>query len=131
MPDSNVAAYVRDAKLKGDVVTWFDWGQYSIWHFGPELKVSMDGRRETVYSAEVVDAHFRFYFGTADEWRYVDSVKADYVWVPKHLPVVRQMQRHGWHRMCEGRSSILLARELHTPPCSRNSSGGDRLFPQL
>lgn len=131
MPDANVAAYVRDARLSGDVLTWFDWGQYSIWHFGPELKVSMDGRRETVYSPEVVDAHFRFYFGTADEWRYVDVVKADYVWVPKHLPVVRQMQLHGWHRMCEGSSSILLAREPHQPPCPRNSSSGDRLFPQL
>ena len=131
MPDSNVAAYVRDTKLSGTALTWFDWGQYSIWHFGPELKVSMDGRRETVYSPEVVDAHFRFYFGTADEWRYVDVVNADYVWVPKHLPVVRQLQRHGWHRACDGNSSILLARQRQMPSCSPNPSGGDRLFPQL
>ena len=131
MPDSNVAAYVRDAKLSGDVLTWFDWGQYAIWHFGPDLKVSMDGRRETVYSPEVVDAHFRFYFGTADEWRYADIVEADYVWVPKHLPVVRQMRLRGWHRLCEGRSSILLARQPHVPPCSQHVSNGDRLFPQL
>ena len=131
MPDSNVAAFVRDAKLSGDVLTWFDWGQYSIWHFGPDLKVSMDGRRETVYSADVVAAHFRFYFGTGDEWRYADAVKADYVWVPKHLPVVRQMQLHGWHRMCEGRSSILLARQPHMLPCPQSGSSGDRLFPQL
>ena len=131
MPDSNVAAFVRDAKLSGDVLTWFDWGQYSIWHFGPDLKVSMDGRRETVYSADVVAAHFRFYFGTGDEWRYADAVKADYVWVPKHLPVVRQMQLHGWHRMCEGRSSILLARQPHMQTCPQRASSGDRLFPQL
>ena len=131
MPDANVATYVRDEKLKGNVLTWFDWGQYSIWHFGPDLKVSMDGRRETVYSAEVVDAHFRFYFGTSDEWRYADGIKADYIWIPKRLPVARELQLHGWHRLCEGSSSILLSRQPHTRRCNQNPSEGDRLFPQL
>src|SRR5690606_14688422 len=35
---------------EGRLVTFFDWGQYALWHFAPRLKVSMDGRRETVYS---------------------------------------------------------------------------------
>jgi len=131
VPDANVAAYVREAKLSGYVLTWFDWGQYSIWHFGPDLKVSMDGRRETVYSTHVVDAHFDFYFGTADEWRYADVIKADYLWIPKHLPVVRQLQLQGWHRLCEGDSSILLGRRPHTQRCPQSSSSGVRLFPQL
>jgi hypothetical protein len=60
MPDSDVAAYVKDRKLTGNVLMWFDWGQYSIWHFGPGLKVSMDGRRETVYGEELISAHLRF-----------------------------------------------------------------------
>ena len=28
----------------------YDWGEYVLWHLGPGVKVSMDGRRETVYS---------------------------------------------------------------------------------
>jgi hypothetical protein len=130
MPDSNVATYVRDAQLKGHVLTWFNWGEYSIWHFGPDLKVSMDGRRETVYSGDVVSAHLDFYFGT-DQWRYADQINADYVWIPKQLPVARELQQHGWHRLCEGDSSILLARRAHARQCEQTRSAAIRLFPQL
>ena len=28
----------------------FDWGEYVIWHLGPQVRVSVDGRRETVYA---------------------------------------------------------------------------------
>ena len=131
MPDSNVAAYVRDAKLKGHVLTWFNWGEYSIWHFGPDLKVSMDGRRETVYSSEVVAAHLNFYFGASNTWRYADAIKADYVWIPKQLPVARELQLNGWYRLCEGHSSILLSRQQQVGHCGQHGSTGDRLFPQL
>ncbi len=131
VPDSNVATYVRDAKLKGHVLTWFNWGEYSIWHFGPELKVSMDGRRETVYSAEVVAAHLDFYFGASDTWRYAEAINADYVWIPKHLAVARELQLNGWYRLCEGHVSILLSKQRHVGPCDQNGSAGDRLFPQL
>jgi hypothetical protein len=130
MPDSNVAAYVRDAQLKGHVLTWFNWGEYSIWHFGPDLKVSMDGRRETVYSGDVVSAHLDFYYGT-NQWRYADAINADYVLIPKQLPVARELQQHGWHRLCEGDSSILLARRAHARQCEHTRSDAIRLFPQL
>jgi hypothetical protein len=89
----------------------------------------MDGRRETVYSTEVVDAHFDFYFGS--NWRYADHIKADYVWIPKQLPVARELQRHGWHRLCEGKLSILLSRQPDTRRCAQYAPDADRLFPQL
>src|SRR4029079_8387051 len=44
--------------LQGRMLTFFDWGEYAIWHLGPEVKVSMDGRRETVYSDDVIARHF-------------------------------------------------------------------------
>jgi hypothetical protein len=138
MPDSEVATYVRDRKLNGHVLMWFDWGQYSIWHFGPGLKVSMDGRRETVYGEGLLADHLRFYFGRADEWRYAESLNADYVWIPKHLPAAGALQRHGWSALCEGRSSILLTRDTAEPRCERprrheehEDHRNGRLFPQL
>ena len=131
MPDAEVAAYARDQRLKGHVLTWFNWGEYLIWHFGPDLKVSMDGRRETVYSAGVVDAHMRFYTGTSEGWRYADALHADYVWIPKDLPVVRDLQMHGWRALCRGNQSILLARNAHVPECSQHTVAGAREFPRL
>ena len=41
----------------GHLVTYFNWGQYALWHLGPALKVSMDGRRETVYSDRRLAEH--------------------------------------------------------------------------
>jgi hypothetical protein len=141
MPDSEVARYVRDRKLNGHVLMWFDWGQYSIWHFGPDLKVSMDGRRETVYGERLLADHLRFYFGRADEWRYAESLNADYVWIPKHLPAAGALQRHGWSALCEGRSSILLTRDTAEPRCTHEDprrheehegpGRHGRTFPQL
>lgn len=131
MPDSAVAAYARDQNLQGHVLTWFNWGEYLIWHFGPDLKVSMDGRRETVYSAKLVDAHMGFYTGTSDEWRYPDALNADYVWIPRHLPVVRALQLHGWRPLCEGRLSILLTRASDTRQCAAQPATRSKGFPEL
>jgi len=47
--------------IEGNLLVDFDWGEYVIWHLGPQLKVSIDGRRETVYSEQMQcrDADFR------------------------------------------------------------------------
>jgi hypothetical protein len=132
LPDAGVAAYVRDERLKGKVLTWFDWGQYLIWHFGDDLKVSMDGRRETVYGPALISDHLKFYFGTLDEWRYADSLNADYVLIPRHLPVARTLQLHGWNVLCEGQASILLTRASDVRRCPATlPRQTQRSFPEL
>jgi hypothetical protein len=131
MPDPNVSLYVRDEKLSGRALMWFDWGEYAIWHFGPGLKVSMDGRRETVYTPEVVNAHMRFYFGGANDWQYADDLKADYVLIPKALPIAKELPLHGWRPLCEGPTSILFARQVRSGNCSPATVAVDRLFPAL
>ena len=50
MPEREAGAFIVANHLEGRLLSWFDWGQYAIWHFAPRLKVSLDGRRETVYS---------------------------------------------------------------------------------
>ena len=49
------------AGADGNLVVDFDWGEYVIWHLGPRIKVSIDGRRETVYSSQALvrDLDFR------------------------------------------------------------------------
>lgn len=131
MPDAQVASYVRSQGLQGTVLTWFDWGQYTIWHFGEDLKVSMDGRRETVYSEDVVSEHMRFYFGEVDALQFADALRPDYVWLPKDLRASRELQRHGWRTLCEGPSSVLLTRGDGRAPCTGTFTDASRAFPQL
>ena len=49
-----------------DMVTPFNWGQYILWHLGPENRVSLDGRRETVYTDEIYLMNLAFMTGRTD-----------------------------------------------------------------
>jgi hypothetical protein len=130
VPDAQVAAYVRAQHLTGTVLVWFDWGQYVIWQFGPGLKVSMDGRRETVYSQAVVDAHLRFYAGKPGAVQYAGDLGPDYIWIPAELPVVQELLRNGWRSACTGSLSVLLTRH-DAVACDTRADPKPRFFPDL
>ena len=87
MPEPEAVAFLRSNGLRGRLLTWFDYGEYAIWQLTPQFRVSFDGRRETVYSERVKDAHLRFYSGLNPA--YPDEIGADYIWLPNQLPVVK------------------------------------------
>ena len=78
-PDLEAAASLQ--ARSGRLWTTFDWGEYAIWHFGPALKVSIDGRRETIYSDAVIQLHRRFERGEPDAAAQVQQIGPDYVWL--------------------------------------------------
>ncbi len=43
---------LKQSGAGGNMAVPFDWGEYVLWHLGPAVKVSIDGRRETLYSNE-------------------------------------------------------------------------------
>jgi hypothetical protein len=92
-------------------LTFFDWGQYAIWHFAPELKVSMDGRRETVYSDDMIWAHWRFYDAEASALPFLEQLNPDYVWVPKRRAINNRLAGAGWTSIFDGPVSTIFARQ--------------------
>ena len=110
MPEREAAEFVTQTGLHGRVLIWFDWGEYVIWHFSPTLRVSIDGRRETVYSDRLVDDHMQFYLGAPPALDLPTRISADYIWVPKWIPVVAKLRGHGWTPVFEGPESIILSR---------------------
>lgn len=48
-----VVEALRAGGVEGRMVTFFDWGEYAIWHLAPKIAVSLDGRRETVYTESI------------------------------------------------------------------------------
>jgi hypothetical protein len=109
-PEAEAVIFLRDNRLHGRMLTWFDYGEVSIWHLGPGLRVSYDGRRETVYSDTVQTAHQRFYSSSTDA-SYAKTLQADYVWLPRQLPVIAPLIRDGWVEVFRGARSVVLARE--------------------
>jgi len=108
-PEPDAIRFIQANNLRGRLLTWFDYGEYAIWYVGPGLRVSYDGRRETVYSDGVQKAHLRFYFSSADAG-YARAIRADYVWLPRLLPVIPALERDHWTEIYRGPRSVILAR---------------------
>jgi hypothetical protein len=58
-----VVDFLRVNGVRGNLATPFDWGQYVLWKLHPAVKVSFDGRYETVYPEEVARDNFNFIRG--------------------------------------------------------------------
>ena len=80
IPDLTAAAQLNG--LSGNLWTTFDWGEYAIWHFGPALRVSIDGRRETVFSEAVIQLNRAAEHGDRAALARMASLGTDYVWLP-------------------------------------------------
>ena len=55
-------AFLRAHRLTGNTLTFFDWGQEVLWEL-PANPVSFDGRLDTVYPLDVMQAHWDLYAG--------------------------------------------------------------------
>jgi hypothetical protein len=108
--EPDVAAMVVERGLQGRLAVWFDWGEYAIWHFTPALSVSIDGRRETVFSDEVMEQHLAFYYQPSTRHAFIAETRPDHVWLPSTLPVVPALLADGWIARYSGSRSVWLTR---------------------
>jgi hypothetical protein len=91
----------------------FDWGEYVLWHLGPGAKVSMDGRRETVYSDEVYRQSRDFERGTG-AWDALlkSGPRTDLVLAPNGSPTVNLLSRtSGWLALYQDTFCVIFIRE--------------------
>lgn len=96
----------------GRLVTFFNWGQYALWHLGPETKVSMDGRRETVYSDARLAEHDAIILGTDEGLQTLARWQAEYVWLPSTSGATRDwLQGNSYRIDFESPRSFVAVRE--------------------
>jgi hypothetical protein len=114
-PEPGAIEFARSHGLHGRLLTWFDYGEYAIWHLGPTLTVSMDGRRETVYSVAVRNRHTEIYRNGPGAIVAVAELRPDYIWFPKSLPVVSHLESVGWHPYYIGPRSVILGLQAVEP----------------
>jgi hypothetical protein len=111
VPDRVVGASLARAATHGTIVTWFNWGEYALWHLSPSLRVSLDGRRETIYSDEVLANHDELYAGTPAGIVYLHRLNPNYIWLPTALTHLReQLSRAGYRVDLETNQSFVAAR---------------------
>jgi hypothetical protein len=92
-------------------VTFFDWGQYALWHFGPSLKVSIDGRRETIYSDRRIAEAAAILAGTPEGLAQLEAWRAEYVWLPSRAAATKSwLLTHGYRIDVETERSFVAVR---------------------
>jgi hypothetical protein len=100
---------IKDSGVEGRLAVFFDWGEYALWHLSPRLKVSVDGRRETVYSSAVYAESTDFIYGTGD-WDRLLRRGADVVLVSAQFPVYNLMKlKPGWSLVYEDDLAAVFA----------------------
>jgi hypothetical protein len=81
LPDATAVEILRTNRATGRLVTQFGWGQYAIWHLAPALKVSIDGRRETIYSERTIQRQVAVAKGSAEGLETLATTRPEYVWL--------------------------------------------------
>jgi hypothetical protein len=113
-PDRAAAAALRASAARGRLITWFGWGEYALWHLSPNLKVSIDGRRETVYSDDVLRRHLAIYEDRSEGFVEIEHWQPEYVWLPVQVRSTKTwLADHGYRIDIETpRSYVAVRRDL-------------------
>jgi len=123
LPEPQAVSILNQQPAGKRVLVWFSWGEYAIWHLSPRMQVSIDGRRETVYSDAVATRHFDFYFDRHDGATLPRDLRADYIWIPRYLPAVPRLRNDSrWTLIYEGDQSVIFERS-DLAPHSQSTAG--------
>lgn len=110
--------WLDDSGVEGNLATYFDWGEFAIWHLAPEIRVSMDGRRETVYPDSIYEEYLRFQNGLADWDDHIEKRPADMVLFSNRRPTYNLLQlKPGWELLYEDSLAAIFA-----PPHSTHAA---------
>ena len=108
---ARAVAFLRQSGLRGNMAVPFDWGEYALWHLGPEMKVSIDGRRETLYSDEAYRQSRDFELGTGPWDALLKTSATDLVLAKVGSPTAKLVSRtDGWLALYHDSICVLFVR---------------------
>lgn len=112
-PDLEAASAFADTTVTGRLVLPFNWGEFALWHWGPRLRVSVDGRRETVYSQKTVAIQNAVPVGHPLALAFLEQDRPEYVWLEKRdlLPATTTwLNEHDYRQDVETAQSVIATR---------------------
>jgi hypothetical protein len=125
-----VAAGALRSAANGRLLVEFDWGEYAIWHFGPALRVSIDGRRETIYSQARIDAQSEMERGSAKGLALLRAEKPEYVWMRSRRQVLREALPKLGYRLDVSTPDSFIAVRNDRPPLRSVVPQASGCFPE-
>ncbi len=105
---------IKKNSLKGNILPWFEWGEYLIWTLYPDSRVGMDGRYETIYRDEVSKEYFDFIFAR-DNWRdFLNKYPHDMILVRSNSKIrILLGNDPDWCLAYDGKDGVLFLRRQY------------------
>ena len=135
---ARAVALLKQSGLSGNMAVPFDWGEYVLWHLGPRVKVSIDGRRETIYSDEMYRQYRDFEQGTGVWDALLRTPRTDLVLTPNGSVTANLLSRtDGWVPLYQDTFCLIFVRDGFTDIAQMTKTevptlpdnGGDLCFP--
>ncbi|MDW8344369.1 MAG: hypothetical protein RMM51_07740, partial [Verrucomicrobiae bacterium] len=113
--------YLERVGARGNIAVPFRWGSYVSWRLYPKMRVSMDGRYETVFPESTFEMNRDFFYRNGPEWdRLVRRYRVDYVLVERRAARVTPLDliERGFVQVWEDETATVWARSPTLPPGS-------------
>lgn len=102
--------FIQQHDLHGNLLVFFDWGEMCIWDL-LESPVSIDGRLDSVYSPEVIAAHWNLYNGEPFDTNALNLARSDYALLPSHLAgSLALVKEDGWRPVYYDDLAVVLVK---------------------
>ena len=85
--------WLEASGASGKLAVFFNWGEYALYHLYPRIRVSIDGRYETVYDEPVVRANWDFTRGVPGGERLLRLYPPDFALYPRKGGAARFLDR--------------------------------------
>jgi hypothetical protein len=103
--------FVREHQIKGNALTFFDWGDMTIFEL-PGCSPSIDGRLDACYSRQLIVNQWRLYNGDWVDPTILPIDRADFALLPSRLAGVAALRdRPGWKLVYFDNTAAVLVRE--------------------
>jgi hypothetical protein len=108
--------FIRQHDLHGNMLAFFDWGEMCIWNL-PTSPVSIDGRLDSVFSPEVIAAHWKLYNAEPFDTNALNLARADYALLPSHLAGSEALvKKDGWQPVYYDDLAVVLVKNARLFP---------------
>ena len=113
-PDFYPIEYVRwmkDNKIKGNLLNSFNWGKYLTYELYPDIKICIDGRLDTAYPEEFLTEYFDFYFGKDNSSAFLRKYDHELIMLEPENPQVEMLlSNENWNAVLRTDEAILFVK---------------------
>jgi hypothetical protein len=126
---SGIVHFMKDNKLSGNALVFFDWAEYSIWQLYPDCRQFLDGRFSDAYDKQTIEDYFNFIYCGPTWENALKDYPTDIVLIHRGNAVYDKMiRRDDWLLVCEDNlAALFIRKDKHPEFLDKLSTGKLRL----